>query len=151
VLQLGLRPSHFSFRFLQIMHARRFGFGTLELPRAAGSVAPLSASTWLVGSDTMMVSDGEFDDDDMLGVCAASARPVHGNSAPCSDRGEMLIPVTHGRGLRTARRTTNGTRQIQMVGGGSTTLPPKVRASPGGQVSGEVCSLGFSACSGLGT
>jgi len=66
VLQLGLRPSHFSFLFLQIMHARRFGFGTLELPLAADSFAFCSASRWLVGSDTMMVSDGEFDDDDML-------------------------------------------------------------------------------------
>jgi len=62
VLQLGLIPSHFNFLFLQIIHARRFGFGTLELPRAAGSWGSISA--WTVGSDTMMVSDGEFDDDD---------------------------------------------------------------------------------------
>jgi len=67
VLQLGLRPSHFSFLFLQIIQARRLGFGTLELPLTACSGAFCSASRWLVGSETMIVSDGEFDDDDMVG------------------------------------------------------------------------------------
>lgn len=46
MLQLGLTPSHFSFRFLQIIHARRFGFGTLELSgmlSRVGSSASLGA------------------------------------------------------------------------------------------------------------
>ena len=68
MLQLGLMPSHFSFLFLQIMHARRFGLGTLELPPAGASIVMWSSSWRLsVGSDTMMVSGGVSDDVDMPG------------------------------------------------------------------------------------
>lgn len=59
-------PSHLSFLFLQIIHARRFGLGTLELPLAGSGPVPWSARFSALGSDTMMVSDGEFDDDDMV-------------------------------------------------------------------------------------
>lgn len=67
MLQLGLMPSHFSFRFLHIIHASRFGLGTLELPLVADSVG-CSPSMRPAGSETMIVSDGEFDDDDMVTV-----------------------------------------------------------------------------------
>lgn len=72
MLQLGLMPSHLSFLFLQIIHARRFGLGTLELPLAGSGPAPGSARFSAPGSDTMMVSEGEFDDDDMV-PCVAVA------------------------------------------------------------------------------
>lgn len=42
MLQLGLMPSHLSLRFLQIIHASRFGLGTLELSGAAGPTSSLS-------------------------------------------------------------------------------------------------------------
>jgi hypothetical protein len=74
VLQLGLMPSHFSFLFLQIMHARRFGLGTVEFPRAAPDSPVCSA----LGSDTMTVSRGEFDDDDMLGTWRHDASATGG-------------------------------------------------------------------------
>jgi hypothetical protein len=97
----------------------------------------------------MMVSDGEFDDDDMLGVRAASARPAQGNATPCSDGVACsdAIPVT-GEGFSDGRRTTE---PVRFRWPAEAATPPKVRASPGSQVSGEVCSLGFSACSGQGT
>jgi hypothetical protein len=67
VLQLGLMPSHFSFRFRQIMQARRFGFGTLELPPARASIDMCSSFGSLSApSDTMMVSGGVSGDDDMV-------------------------------------------------------------------------------------
>jgi hypothetical protein len=61
-------PSHLSFRFLHIIHARRFGFGTLEFP-AWGIVRAMISSLFRpspLGSDTMMVSGGVPDDDDIL-------------------------------------------------------------------------------------
>jgi hypothetical protein len=69
VLQLGLMPSHFSFLFLQIMHARRFGFGTLEFPPGGASIVMWSPSASLsaVGSPTMMVSGGVSEEVDMAG------------------------------------------------------------------------------------
>lgn len=66
VLQLGLMPSHFSFLFLQIMHARRFGLGTLELPPAGASI--VIWSSWSLSplrSETMIVSGGVSEDVDM--------------------------------------------------------------------------------------
>jgi hypothetical protein len=66
VLQLGLSPSHLSFRFLQIMQAKRFGFGTLEFPPPNISwtgLVPLWAS--MGESDIMMVSGGVPEVDDM--------------------------------------------------------------------------------------
>jgi len=62
VLQLGLIPSHFNFLFLQIMHARRLGFGTLEFPPD-----PFSFCASPFGSEIMMVSGGVPDDDDIIG------------------------------------------------------------------------------------
>jgi hypothetical protein len=69
VLQLGLIPSHFNFRFLQIMHASRFGLGTLELPPVGASMEMWSPSASLSapGSETMMVSGGVSEDVDMAG------------------------------------------------------------------------------------
>lgn len=69
MLQLGLIPSHFSFRFLQIMHASRFGLGTLELPPVGASMEMWSPSASLSapGSETMMVSGGVSEDVDMAG------------------------------------------------------------------------------------
>jgi len=66
VLQLGLIPSHFSFLFLQIMHASRLGLGTFELPPAGASTVIWSLSRRLAApeSETMMVSgsvSGEVD------------------------------------------------------------------------------------------
>lgn len=66
MLQLGFSPSHFSFRFLHIMHARRFGFGTVEFPPDPPSVA---ASP--LGSETMIVSGGVPDEDDISVDCCA--------------------------------------------------------------------------------
>lgn len=68
MLQLGLMPSHFNFRFLQIMQARRFGLGTLRLPAAGVSTVMCSPSESLsaLGSDTMMVSGGVSDDVDIV-------------------------------------------------------------------------------------
>lgn len=74
MLQLGLMPSHLSFRFLQIMQASRLGLGTLELPRAGSGPEPWSARVSALGSDTIMVSDGEFDDDDDDMFSAARGR-----------------------------------------------------------------------------
>lgn len=55
MLQLGLTPSHLSLRFRQIMHARRLGFGTLEL---SGTVSLASAASSLVGlSELRLGSD----------------------------------------------------------------------------------------------
>lgn len=74
VLQLGLMPSHFSFRFLQIMQARRFGLGTLELPPAGASTVIWSPSGVLsaaASDDTMMVSGGVSDDMAAAGVSGA--------------------------------------------------------------------------------
>jgi hypothetical protein len=75
VLQLGLMPSHFNFLFLQIMHARRFGFGTLELPPGGASIVMWSpsASLSVVGSPTMMVSGGVSEDVDMVGSGSQTA------------------------------------------------------------------------------
>ena len=69
MLQLGLIPSHFNFRFLQIMHASRFGLGTLELPPVGASMEMWSPSASLSapGSETMMVSGGVSEDVDMAG------------------------------------------------------------------------------------
>jgi hypothetical protein len=61
VLQLGFIPSHFSFLFRHIMHARRLVFGTLAFPLIGKSAESGPAS------ETMMVSGGvPADDDDML-------------------------------------------------------------------------------------
>lgn len=68
VLQLGLSPSHFNFLFLHIMHARRLGFGTLEFPPA-----PFSFAAAPFDSETMTVSGGVPDDDDMLIAWCASS------------------------------------------------------------------------------
>lgn len=62
MLQLGLSPSHFNFLFLHIMHARRLGLGTLEFPADPPSVA--ASPFW---SETMIVSGGVPDDDDIFG------------------------------------------------------------------------------------
>ena len=82
VLQLGLMPSHLSFLFLQIMHARRFGLGTAEFPRAAPVCSAL-------GSDTMTVSRGEFDDDDMLGTWRHGAGATGGCGGGGGERSEL--------------------------------------------------------------
>lgn len=69
MLQLGLIPSHFSFLLLHTMHARRFGFGTLEFPPvgAASSADPGRRVDWPwgLGSETMMVSEAASEDGDM--------------------------------------------------------------------------------------
>jgi hypothetical protein len=62
VLQLGLIPSHFSFLLRHIIHARRFGFGTLEFP--FDSSTETAARTPPPGSDIMVVSGGVSDDDE---------------------------------------------------------------------------------------
>jgi hypothetical protein len=66
VLQLGFIPSHFNFLFLQIMHANRFGFGTIELPFPGAPVVGLvSVASFSGASDTIIVSGGVADEDDM--------------------------------------------------------------------------------------
>lgn len=139
MLQLGLRPSHFSFLFLQIIHARRLGFGTLELPLTACSVALCSASRWLVGSETMMVSDGEFDDDDMVGFRCPHTK----NARPRSNR------VAMGYGSR-EKGASEGEAQNGQSDGRQEQGNHRVRASPEIEVSGVKLVLGLSACSGLG-
>ena len=95
MLQLGLMPSHLSFRFLQIMQASRLGLGTLELPRAGSGPDPWSARVSAPGSDTIMVSDGEFDDDDDDMLFSAA----RGRACQHSGRGEngRWLPVDSGQ------------------------------------------------------
>jgi len=66
-------PSHFNFLFLHIMQANRLGFGTLELP-PAGAASGVRWSWSVLGSDTMMVSGGVAEDDDM--ACRSYPSPV---------------------------------------------------------------------------
>ena len=69
VLQLGLTPSHFSFRFRHIMHARRFGLGTVELPPSGGLFsAPFDPFSPLE-SVFMAVSGEGFDMSVRAGLC----------------------------------------------------------------------------------
>jgi len=88
-------PSHLSFRFLQIMQASRLGLGTLELPRAGSGPDPWSARVSAPGSDTIMVSDGEFDDDDDDMLFSAA----RGRACQHSGRGEngRWLPVDSGQ------------------------------------------------------
>ena len=91
MLQLGLIPSHFNFRFRHIMHARRFGLGTLEFPPAGASMVMRSPSASLsaLGSETMMVSGGVPEDVDMAGDDLANSgglcprKEAAGNYAAC--------------------------------------------------------------------
>lgn len=64
MLQLGFAPSHLSFLFLQIIQARRFGFGTsASLPVRGASPPPLGLLS-LVALSFIALS-GEVDDDMM--------------------------------------------------------------------------------------
>lgn len=69
MLQLGFIPSHFSFRFLHIMHARRLGLGTLAFPPG-----PISFAAAPPGSETITVSGGVSDEDDMSIACCKFRR-----------------------------------------------------------------------------
>ncbi len=74
-------PSHFSLRFRQIMQARRFGLGTLEFPPFAPSGdAPVPLAMSAPASDTMMVSGGVSELDDISTV--AGQRLDEGVSRP---------------------------------------------------------------------
>lgn len=48
MLQLGLFPSHFSFLFLHIIQANRFGLGTLALPVGRGAASPVPSALGLL-------------------------------------------------------------------------------------------------------
>jgi hypothetical protein len=106
VLQLGLLPSHFNFRFRQIMQARRLGLGTLELPPAGASTvkrSPSDSCLSAAGSDTIMVSGGVEDEDDMavaaycVALTASLSRSIRradadaSRSLPCKTRARLSL------------------------------------------------------------
>jgi hypothetical protein len=55
VLQLGLTPSHFSFLLRHIMHARRFGLGTLVLSPSWA----VTCGTWSAVPESVVMASGE--------------------------------------------------------------------------------------------
>lgn len=70
MLQLGLVPSHFSLRFLQMIHARRLSFEA-PMPPPLPSLSVARSTPFLpvpAESESMMVSGSvpDDDDDDML-------------------------------------------------------------------------------------
>ena len=117
VLQEGLIPSHFNLRFRQIMQARRLGFGTLELPAACPSGEVLVPFT---ESDTMMVSGGVSELEDMLGelVCDCLTRQPSGRLTQeryASDQFPKAVAVATAIGLggQTVQTLTSVPRLVQ--------------------------------------
>jgi hypothetical protein len=73
VLQLGFTPSHLSFRFLQIIHASRFGFGTWEFSAEGAAESEFGLRGRLLDIEPLPLmaapsSGGEAVLEDMVGV-----------------------------------------------------------------------------------